>query len=385
LVHLGVFQRGGALLDPAGAEGVARLMASALLGGSERRDAAALAEAAESLGSSIGVHAGAEALSWTMAVPPGAVAEALALLGEVVGAPAFPEARVETERTLALAEVARMRDDMARWPMRLAMAAAYGTHPYARPVVGTDRSLPAIGRAQVAAYHAAHVRRGAVVVAVSGPVEPPAMADLASAAFGALAWGDDLTPPAVVWPAASRQQAESRDKRQTALALLFPGVARRDPARFAAQLLAAVLGGLGGRLFEQLRGRQSLAYTVSAGPSERRGGGHFGTYIATDPQREGEARDGLLRELVHLTREPPTPDELARARQYLIGMDAIARQSGGSVLAEVVDAWLFGEGVAERLDTPRRLAAVTAEEVLAYAQHAFRPELVMEGIVRGTG
>ena len=124
---------------------------------------------------------------------------------------------------------------------------------------------------------------------------------------------------------------------------------------------------------------------MSAGPSERRGGGHFGTYIATDPQREGEARDGLLRELVHLTREPPTQDELARARQYLIGMDAIARQSGGSVLAEVVDAWLFGEGVAERLDTPRRLAAVTAEEVLAYAQHSFRPELGMDGIVRGTG
>ncbi|MBU6365746.1 MAG: insulinase family protein [Gemmatimonadetes bacterium] len=385
LVHVGVFQRGGALLDPAGEEGVARVMATALLGGSVHRSAAALAEAAEALGSSIGVNAGAEALSWSMSVPPGAVAEALTLLGEVVGAPAFPDERVETERALALAELARQRDDMARWPMRLAMEAAYGAHPYARSVVGTDLSLPAIGRAQVAAYHEAHVRQGAVVVAVSGPVEPSAVAALASAAFAGVTWRDDLAPPPVQWPSAAQQRSESRHKKQTALALLFPGVGRRDLARFPAQVLSAVLGGLGGRLFEQLRGRQSLAYTVSAGPAVRRGGGHFAAYIATDPLREAEARDGLLRELAALTREPPTPEELARARQYLIGMDAIARQSGGAVLGELVDAWLFGEGVAERLDTPRQLAAVTAESVLACAQQGFRPEVVAEGIVRGTG
>jgi len=385
LVHLGVFQRGGALLDPVGEEGVARLAATTLLGGSVRRDAAALAEAAEALGSSIGVNAGAEGLSWTMSVPPGAVAEALALLGEVVGSPAFPEARVDTERALALAELARMRDDMARWPMRLALEAAYGAHPFGRSVVGSDRSLPGLGRAQLDAYHAARVRQGALVVAVAGPVQPPEVAALAAAACAALSWRDDPEPEAVTWPATAIRRAEARDKKQTALALLFPGVGRQDPDRFPAQVLSAVLGGLGGRLFEQLRGRQSLAYTVSAGPLVRRRGGHFAAYIATDPAREEEAREGLLRELTALTREPPSPGELARARQYLIGMDAIARQSGGAVLGELVDAWMFGEGVAERLDTPRHLAAVTADAVLAFAQRALRPDRVVEGVVRGTG
>jgi zinc protease len=146
-----------------------------------------------------------------------------------------------------------------------------------------------------------------------------------------------------------------------------------------------VLGGLGGRLFEQLRGRQSLAYTVSAGPAVRRGGGHFAAYIATAPEREQEACDGLLRELAALTREPPTPEELTRAQQYLVGMEAIARQSGGTVLAELVDAWLFGDGVGERLDGPGQLAAVTAEDLLAFAQATFVPDRAAWGIVRGTG
>ena len=385
LVHLGVFQRGGALLDPAGGEGVARLMATTMVGGSLRRDAAALAEAAEALGSSIGVQAGAESLAWTMAVPPGALEEALALLGEVVTAPAFPESRVDTERSLALAEVARLRDDMARWPMRLAMEAAYGGHPYARSVLGTERSLPAIRQAQLVAYHQAHVLQGAVVVAVSGPVDPSQVAALVPAVLPGLGWRDDAPPPAVVWPEGSARREDSRDKKQTAIALLFPGVGRRDLRRFPAQLLSAVLGGLGGRLFEQLRGRQSLAYTVSAGPAVRRGGGHFAAYIATAPEREQEACDGLLRELAALTREPPTPEELTRARQYLVGMEAIARQSGGTVLAELVDAWLFGDGVGERLDGPGQLAAVTAEDLLAFAQATFVPDRAAWGIVRGTG
>ena len=74
---------------------------------------------------------------------------------------------------------------------------------------------------------------------------------------------------------------------------------------------------------------------------------------------------------------------MERARRYLIGTHAIAQQSGGTVLGEMVDAWLFGEGLHERHDVVDRLAAVQGADVLRMARASFDPSRVAEGVVRG--
>jgi zinc protease len=177
---------------------------------------------------------------------------------------------------------------------------------------------------------------------------------------------------------------EVRAKQQTALALLFPGPSRTDPSRHAARVLSAIASGLGGRFFEQLRDKQSLAYTVAAFPIERRAGGAFAAYIATSPAREDEAREGLLREFARFVDEAPTTDEVERARRYLVGTHAIAQQSGSAVLGDLVDAWLFGEGLHERHEVEAKLTAVSAADVQAVARRYFDPSVVAEGVVRGT-
>jgi zinc protease len=177
--------------------------------------------------------------------------------------------------------------------------------------------------------------------------------------------------------------ADARAKQQTALALLFPGPSRTDPDRFAARVLSAIASGLGGRFFEQLRDKQSLAYTVQAFPIERRAGGAFGAYIATGPEREEEARGGLLGEFAKFRRDEVSAEELERAKRYLIGTHAIAQQSGAAVMGDLIDAWLFGEGLHERHDVAARLEAVTAPQLLAVAQRYFDPAVVSEGVVRG--
>src|SRR6185436_7954702 len=108
--------------------------------------------------------------------------------------------------------------------------------------------------------------------------------------------------------------AESRDKAQTAIALAFPGPARTDDARFAASMIGTVASGLGGRFFDELRDRQSLAYTVHAAASEKRLAGLFVSYIATLPEKEGVARAGLLAEFAKLRESAVTPEELDRAK-----------------------------------------------------------------------
>jgi zinc protease len=179
--------------------------------------------------------------------------------------------------------------------------------------------------------------------------------------------------------------AESRDKAQTAIALAFPAPSRTDDSRFAAALIATVASGLGGRFFDELRDRQSLAYTVQAAVSEKRMAGMFLSYIATSPEKEDIARNGLLAEFEKLRDQPVTAEELARAKEYVVGSHAISQESGGALLAEMLDAWMFGSGLGEILEHDARIRAVTADQMRAVAQQYFDPKRRVEGIVRGIG
>lgn len=383
ITNVGVFVRGGAVVEPQGADGVARLAVQSSLRGTERRSGARIAEAAEELGGSIGVSAALESLSWSMSVPTRHVASAIELLGDVVQRAQFAPDAVENERLLALAEVERARDDMFRWPMRLAMQAAYGNHPYARAVIGTESSLASVTADAVRNYHHANVLQSASAICVVGDVTPDDVARIVAREFATVEWQQDATPAAPAWPDSLRAQHESRQKQQSALAMLFEGPDRFAPTRFASHVLSVIASGLGGRFFEQLRDKQSLAYTVSAYGVERRSAGLFAAYIATAPEREEEARVGLLKEFEKLRESPVSDEELQRAKTYLVGTHAISQQSGASVMGDIIDAWLFGAGLAERASFVDDVQRVTAKDVQDLAHRYFVAERRVEGIVRG--
>jgi zinc protease len=165
--------------------------------------------------------------------------------------------------------------------------------------------------------------------------------------------------------------------------MLYPGPSRLDDDRFAASLIGGIASGLGGRFFDELRERQSLCYTVQTFLSERWRGGTFVAYIATSPDKERAARDGLLDEFRKLRDGEVTPDELARAQTYAIGVHQIRLQNGGSVLGELVDAWMFG-ALSEMDAVEAKTRAVTLADVRRVAKRYFDPMLRVEAVVRGT-
>jgi zinc protease len=177
---------------------------------------------------------------------------------------------------------------------------------------------------------------------------------------------------------------ESRDRAQTALTVLFPGPSRDDEERFSAAMIVSVASGLGGRFFDELRDKRSLCYTVNAFAFARQLAGTFGVYIATSPEQEALARDGLLAEFRRLREEPVSAEELARAQRYAIGSHAIRQQSGGAVLADLVEAFLCGS-LRELVEYDQRVRAVTAESMQRVAATYFDPARRVEGIVRGVG
>lgn len=385
IASIGIYIVGGAVEEEPEQAGLTLLTARSMLKGTTTRSAAQIAEDSEMLGGSISASAGSDSFGWSISVPTTRLPDALELLGDVILRPTIPDDAFETERTVALSNVAMLRDDMYRYPMRLASSVAFAKHPYGMPAMGTEESLRAITAEQAREWHKSRILESAVVIGVVADADPKEVADIVARELGTLQLQKDPKVGKPRWPKSVKIAAESRDKAQTAIALAFAAPSRDDESRFAASLIATVTSGLGGRFFDELRDKQSLAYTVQAAVSERRLAGMFLSYIATSPEKEGIARAGLLAEFAKLRDQLVSEEEMIRAKEYVVGSHAISQESGGAQLGEMLDAWMLGEGLHELLEYDSRIRAVTADQMRDVARKYFDPERRVEGIVRGVG
>lgn len=387
LVSMAIAAEGGTCAESERQAGITTVLARTALKGTRSYSAAALAERVELLGGSIGASVGADDFAWTLSLPARNAEAGLEILAEVALHPTLPEDELERERSLTLAQLAQLRDDMYRYPMRLCLAAAFPRHPYGFSLETQESALAALSRADLVDWHGRVINAASAWCFVVGDVDPDRIAAACAARLAEARAARESIPCGVParWPESPARAVVERPRAQTALALAFPGPRYGDSDADALSLLGSAIGGLGGRLFEQLRSRQSLAYTVSAGPIARRHGGAVHAYIATAPEREDEAREGLLRELGQLRTERIGDDELERARRYMIGARRIRRQTNGAKLSELMTALLVGRGLEELRDYERRLMALDAERLRAAAERWLDPRRVVEGVVRGQG
>jgi zinc protease len=383
ITHIGVYAASGSAYEPREQAGITALGARTASRATTTRASLQIAEESESLGGSIGASVGSETFGWSFSVPAANLQPALALLGDVIQHPTLPDDALETERSVMMTDVARLRDDMYRYPMRLATEATYDGHPYSIPAGGTEESLRSLSSGDVREWYRTALLRAPFAIALTGEMDADEAANIVADKFSelTLAARESLSVPK--WPGDSVVRSVRRDKNQSALVLGLPSPSRADDDRFAAHVLASIASGLGGRFFEELRDRRSLAYTVHAFGSEHRLSGEFMAYIATSPEREGEARDALIEQFNSLRTAPVTDEELARAKRYMLGMHDIRQESGGAILGDIVNAWLLGAGLFELDSYVTRIAAVTADDIQRLALDYFDTTRVVEGVVRG--
>ena len=381
LVSMAIARTGGTVHEEAGDAGITGLMMRSTVKGAAGRSAARIALDSEALGGSIGASAGSDLLSWSLTVPAQHFRRGFHLLADVALRPAFPEAEVARERAVLLADLESLRDDMYRYPLRLLFRGAFGAHPYG---FGPDELEASIGALDAGALRGWHARELADPwVLVVGDVDPDRIAATIADAMGtpARTLADRAERP--TWPASPAETVVRRDRAQTALALAFPGPDRSDADRITLRVLANAISGLGNRLFEELRSRRSLAYTVTAYPVTRRLAGAFVGYIATSPEREDEARATFIEELLRLRDEPPSEEAVERARQYTVGGWQIRTQTNAAQLSELAHALMLGEGLAEIRTFEERVRAVTRDDLAAAADRWFDPDRLVQAVVRG--
>jgi zinc protease len=388
LVTLGVYVPRSEF-DPPAEAGLGALTVRSSVRGAGDLDTGELAFAFERLGGTLSASLASDWLGFATTVLAEHLGEAATLLQQVLEQPKLGNEDIATERDLMVVEAEQVADDMFRYPFQLGFAAAFGDSAYGLPVSGLPHTLAAIAPARVRGWHDRVLLGARPVVIAVGDMEPEqASATLAGVFQDRPSHPDRRLFAPVPWVGGSNgngSKVVQREKAQAALAMIFPGPSRRAPDRGAGEVWAAVASGLGGRMFEALRDRRSLAYTVLASSWQRGRAGALVTYIATSPQREEEARAAMLEELQRFSETPVSETELLQAVNYLSGQAEVGRQSGASLAAEILEAWLIGNGLGDLEDPAALFRGVTAADVSRVARDYLQPLARAEGVVRGTG
>ncbi len=382
LVTLGLHFPGVPTKETAANAGISSLFVRSAVRGAGGLSSEELAEVVERLGGTLGSSVRADYLGWWITVPVKRAVNAASLLRLVAEQPNLNSGDVGMESRYLASDVRRAQDDMFAYPIDRVLGLAFRDHAYGLPALGTVESVERLDHASVRSWATRVLTHRPVVVGV-GDLSVTALAD----ALGPLAdWPSVQSGPVLEFAPTicSEQDSTERRKQQTALAMAFPAFAYDSPRRYALTVTGSLLSGLAGRLFDELRERRSLAYTVAALPWLGRMAGVMLTYIATSPEREREARDAMHAELRRVVTAAPDDSELERAKNYAAGGVEMRLQNGRSMADEVLNAWIKGS-IADVPEVAQRLRSVSIKDVVEVANEVFTDPSPAEFVVRGIG
>ncbi len=351
--------------EPESIAGASHFLEHLLFKGTDSRHAADIAEAVESCGGDMNAFTGQEVTAFYVRVPDRFLALALEILSDIVWQPALRPDEVESERQVILEEI-KMRDDTPDDLVHdLFAGALFARHPLGREVAGTQETITAVTRDQIAAYHGAHYQPSNVVVAVAGNVDHD---DVVAEVAAAQPTDGRRRPDRVSGADAADSDRFARVERpleQSHVVLGARALRRDDPDRFALAVVDQVLGGgMSSRLFQEVREKRGLAYSVFSYRSAFEETGALAVYCATAPERVEETLDVVRGELDRLVADGGISErELAGAKGHLTGSLALSLESSSSRMHRIGRSELT-MGEIPSLDwVVEQVEAVTADDV----------------------
>lgn len=383
--------RGGAAVEPAHLAGVSVLMARAMTEGTAHRDGVELTEAAERLGAEVEAESGWESLVAGISVPRSRFSSALALLAEVVFEPSFPEREVDRMREERLNDLMQAKADPRRRAERVFPETIYTARtPFARPLGGTDETVPAIDRAAVVATHAGLTAGAPATFVVAGDLSGIDVERLVTDRLGAWRGSGAARPPVDAPPNEAGPRIVVVDRPgspQSEVRIGHLGVARSTADFHAISVLNTILGGqFGSRLNRLLREERGYTYGVHSGFDMRRSVGPFAVRMAVQTEVTVPAIIDAVGELRRIREAPVDDDELTHARDYLVGVFPLRFEAAPQVAA-AINGLIVHDLPDDELDAYRpAIAAVTADQVLAAALAHVRPDdasIVVVGDAKG--
>ena len=373
---MGLWIGAGSRDEPIAKAGVSHFIEHLLFKGTERFDAVRIAELFDAMGGELNAATSRETTVVYTRVPDDHIDVALDVMTDMVFAPALTD--IDSEREVVLEEIAMVDDNPQDLVHDLAAEAVFGGHPLGRPVIGRADVIASISRRSLLGYHRSAYVGPNVVLAAAGNIDHDRIA-------GALAErrnGHAGTPVALprkpvgrVPPPALRFLRKNTEQYHVCLA--GPGLSRDDPRRYASALLDAILGGsASSRLFQEIREKRGMAYSVYTYGSQYLDAGQIGIYVGTRAENLRECLEVISAELRDVGAGNIRAGELERAKENMKGRLLLSLESTSARMTRLGKATVTGTELVAIEETERRIAAVSAEEVAALARDLYTPELL---------
>ena len=354
-----------------GHHGSTHFLEHLLFKGTARRTAMDIAEAFDAVGGEANAATGKEHTCYYARVRDSDVPMAVDVITDMVTSALLDPREVEVERGVILEELAMNDDDPADVVHEQFAAAVLGDHPLGRPIAGTPATIRAVPRDAVWAHYTEHYGPGTLVVTAAGGVDHDALCAQVLDAVRAGGWP---TPGALPAPRRATTPAEidgvgreltvHRATEQANVILGGPSLAAADDRRFALSVLTTVLGGgMSSRLFQEVREKRGLAYSVYAFSSGHAGTGLLGLYAGCAPSKVDEVVALLAGEWERLAADGITPAEHQRAVGQMSGGLVLGLEDTGSRMTRLGKAELVHGELLSQAESLARIQAVTAEEV----------------------
>ena len=389
IVSFQLFGKGGLRFEPPDRTGISHFTFNLLTKGTDKRSKTEIAQAMEEIGGSIKSGSGRNTFFVGVSVLKEDFRRGLEILADVVTHPSFPQEEIEKQRQDTLLAIKQMDESWEKEVERLFLERYYGNHPYGNPVIGTEASIESLNREEIVAFYEGLVLANNTVLAIFGDIDTDGIEAEVTEAFRDLEPGyleepvRNEEPPRLV---RDDQVEKLTDKVSAGILVGYNGMTLLDQDRPVMDVIDAIVSGIGypsGWLHESLRGGDtSLVYYVHAFPSYGVDAGHFGVITQTTMGNYQEVLDLILRKIEQIQADLVSEEELERAKNMVITMHQLGRETNGAQAYEAALWEVLGLGFDWGEQYPELAGDVDREDILRVARKYFRHHLVASTIPR---
>jgi len=371
-VSFGVWVGVGSRDETPALAGSSHYLEHVLFKGTKRRDALEISAALDAVGGEMNAFTSKEYTCFYARVLDNDLPLAVDVISDMMTSSVVRSSDVDSERGVILEEIAMHEDDPGDVVHDAFAEALFGDTPLGRPILGTVDSINALQRSAIHGYYRRRYRPENMVIAAAGNLDHAKVVRLVAKAFGEMLNDKDQidrrpSPPRVGGrPPVSRSGVSvvSRPTEQAHLVLGVPALSRVDERRFALGVLNGVLGGgMSSRLFQEVREKRGLAYSVYSYAAHHAETGMFGVYAGCQPAKAAEVLDICRDQLDLVARAGITPEELSRGKGQLAGALVLGLEDTGSRMSRLGKAELVYGELLTVDEILARIDAVTLEQV----------------------
>lgn len=384
-VTAGIWVRRGSRHESETLNGICHFIEHSVFKGTSRRSARDIAVESDRLGGHLDAYTTQEMIGFALKVADSKLPEAIDLLADLVSRPRFDQQDLEREQKVILEEIKMVEDTPDELLGELFNAAYFPNHPLGRPIEGTEQTVSTFDHATTTSYHAHAFSRANLVIAAAGNVDHERLVEVINQAFADMTTkGDGSQLPAEAsispLPAAPILIEHKKELEQAHLIVAAPFPTALSNERYAASLLASVIGGgTSSRLWQKIREERGLAYSVGAGSGTFSDVGVFTIYAGASPQHLDEVLDLSLEEVRRVVKEIVPDEELKLVKEQAISSVLLGLESSSARASTLARQEIIHNRRISPDEMIHQLEAVSSEEIQAVARKFFTTEKLALG------